>query len=154
MTSVTFIVFGPPLPKPRPRVTRRGTFMPAAYTAWRERVRDEAGVVFAELEDRGTPWDADAPSYAVGCSFYLAHGNAGDVDNLLGGVLDALNKFAWPDDRLVSDVFRLVRRVDALEPRVEVELRVGGVVDGWTAADEARSRRAMDRALKREAGMP
>ncbi len=136
---MTFLVPGVPVPKKRPRVTSRGTFMPEHYTAWKELVRDEAAVVFAELADRGTPWDAEARAYAIGCRFFLSHSNGGDIDSLLGGVMDALNRFAFPDDRLVLDVLHLAKRVDKARPRVEVELRAGGLVDlGDDDDDEAR----------------
>ena len=124
----TFTVPGVPVPKKRPRVTRRGTFMPSHYTAWKERCRDEAGVVFAELEDRGTPWDPHASAYALTCWAYLPHSNGGDADGLAGSVMDALNEFAWADDRLVADL-RVVRRVDEDNPRMVVEARVLSTVD-------------------------
>jgi hypothetical protein len=122
MLAASFVVLGPPRPKPRAKVTRFGNYLPKEYSAWQSVVRDEASVVFAELADRGTPWRADAPAYAVGCRFFLARADGGDIDNLLGGVMDSLNKFAWPDDRRVVRVLRLEKALDRARPRVEVEL--------------------------------
>lgn len=98
-----FIVQGHAIPKKRPRVTRRGTFMPQEYVEWRERLKEEALTACAELHDRGEPWPADAPAFrlTVKCAFPGAvHG---DTDGLVGSVMDALNGVAWKDDKLVVD---------------------------------------------------
>jgi len=131
----TFVVPGIPVPKQRPRVTRRGTFMPAHYVAWKECCRDEAAVVFAEFACRGTPWDAQATAYAMTVRAYLPHSNGGDADSLGGAVMDALNKFAFPDDRFVADL-RVLRFVDKVNPRLEVELRI--FAPGRNGEEDAR----------------
>lgn len=92
--------------------------MPEAYTAWREHVQDEASVAFTQAPW----WSASHDSYAVGCRFYLVRADRGDLDNLLGGVLDALNAFAWKDDRLVTGILFLEKHVEPSTPRVEVAL--------------------------------
>lgn len=122
LCTASFVVLGVPKPKPRAKVTRFGNFLPAAYTEWRERVKDEAGVVFAELADRGEPWDATGSAYEVRCRFFVERMDRGDLDNLIGGLLDALNRFAWADDRLVVEV-RGTKQLDKEQPRMEVEIR-------------------------------
>lgn len=121
VNRVSFVVLGTPVSKPRPRVTARGTFMPVHYIAWRSRVADEASAAFAEHEERGGPWDAHGTGYGVRCRFYVERANGGDADGLAGGVLDALNKLAFADDRLVAEL-RVSKRIDKARPRVEVEL--------------------------------
>lgn len=120
MTRIAFAIAGRPIGKARPRVTRRGAFMPPAYVAWCARIREEALVACAELADRGEPWDATAPAYRVRVVATFGGAVHGDVDNLGGSVLDALNGLLWADDKLVVDL----RASKAEGPdglRVEVE---------------------------------
>lgn len=119
MTRLHFIVDGHAIPKKRPRVTRRGTFMPTEYVEWKERIAEEAAVACAELADRGEPWPADAPAFrlVVKCAFPGAvHG---DTDGLVGSVMDALNGLVWKDDKLVVDQRGIKFQG---EPRCEVEV--------------------------------
>ena len=145
----SFIVEGPPKSKPRPRVTSRGTFMPSDYIRWRETVKDAAAVAFAELEERGEPWDARGAHYGVRARFFVERTTSGDADGLVGSVMDALNKMAWADDRLVVDL-RVSKRIDKARPRVEVEIRSVDL-ETWTDDDEEESRREMDGALQEAA---
>lgn len=135
MTRIAFAIAGRPIGKARPRVTRRGAFMPAQYVAWCACIREEALVACAELEDRGEPWDATAPAYRVRVVATFAGAIHGDVDNLGGSVLDALNGLLWADDKLVTDL-RVSKAMGADGLRVEVEALAASPM----AAAKSRSR--------------
>lgn len=92
--------------KPRPRVTRSGAYMPQAYRDCQDELRNSALEAFARHIARGASWDVDA-LMAVELAFVLPDRRRRDLDNLAGGVLDALNKVAWRDD---SQVVELVAR--------------------------------------------
>lgn len=127
--TLSFIVPGRPVSQPRPRVTRRGTFMPADYTEYRETVTAEAQVAAFELEQRGEPWDARAKSYRVRMKFFMPDQRRSDIDKLEATILDALtNAGVFEDDRLVDSV-RKDRAIDAGRPRVEVEVEVLSAMD-------------------------
>ena len=117
---VVFHIDGHAVPKARPRVTRRGTFMPDKYIAWRDRIAEEALVACGELEERCEPWRADAPAYRVRVRVWFAGAVHGDVDGLAGTVLDAGNKLLWADDKLVTDL-RVSKSVGVPGLSVEVE---------------------------------
>ena len=132
MNQIKFIVPGTPVPKARPRVTRRGTYTPkktrayeqAVYTAWKE----QSGVSFP----------AGAPLVA----YIYAHfpipsslskkrqqelvgkphtKQRGDLDNVVKSVLDALNGCAFPDDCVVC---RIHAEKDYMaEPSTEITIR-------------------------------
>lgn len=87
----TVTVNGTPVPAPRPRVTRRGTYMPAAYTAWRDEVGWHAKSVIKE--------PLTGPVTLL-MQFRVQRGRV-DLDNLVKGVLDALNGIAYHDDAQV-----------------------------------------------------
>jgi Holliday junction resolvase RusA-like endonuclease len=101
---ISLDVLGVAVGKPRPRVTSRGAFLPTAYREWQALVRDAAIVAAGELEDRGTPWPAHAERYRVDIVVVPPDRRGRDVDNLAGGILDALNGVLWRDDRLVVDL--------------------------------------------------
>lgn len=71
----------PPMPKKRPRVTARGTYMPPEYTEWKR--------------DFGTHCRGVKPfggvGFGISVRFVTATGRMRcDLDNALGAVLDAL----------------------------------------------------------------
>jgi hypothetical protein len=122
VSGVAFFVAGQAIGKARPRVTRRGTFMPTPYLQWLQVVRDEALVACAELEDRGEPWNAAREGYVVRLRFALGDRRRRDIDNLAGAILDALNGLLWGDDSAVMDL-RATKTWDPARPGVEVEVR-------------------------------
>ena len=91
-------------PKARPRVTRNGTFMPKEYMNWKREFANEllaAGAVLLDQpqsiivdlwKDRTMitvlPIDRDSRSGML----------TGDVDNYLGGVMDAAINVLYLDD--------------------------------------------------------
>ena len=80
--------------KARPRVTRRGTYNEPKYTAWKN---DVAKVGASKLERL----DGDVD---LVCRFTFANKVHGDLDNLVGGIMDALNGIAYKDDKQVKAI--------------------------------------------------
>lgn len=82
MTPLEFTIPVGPMAKARPRITRRGTYMPDHYTAWRR-------AFTAHCLDQGVP-DVVGP-FAIGVIFQTKNGRMRpDLDNAIGAVLDAL----------------------------------------------------------------
>jgi len=107
----------PIVPKARPRVDRGGTHMPERY---RQCVRD-IGMILATVfgNDRGWPTHQ---AYAVELNVEVGpHG--GDVDNLLGTVLDAGNGIVWDDDRQVV-VATVTKRRATQQPRARLRVTI------------------------------
>ena len=122
--DLKFIVQTPPIPKGRPRVTKRGiTFTP-------KRTKDATAVVVAVIKDLlEDDYEPDGTSdFGINCNFYCRlKGHGADVDNLLKLVLDACNGLVWKDD---SQVTKLIgeKFLYSEEPRTEVRIwtRTGG----------------------------
>jgi Holliday junction resolvase RusA-like endonuclease len=88
------VVPGEPVPNARARQGRDGRFYtPAPTGEYRERVRQAWMLA-------GRPWLGCQP-IAVSATFHRASRRAADLDNLLKGILDALNGLAWGDDAQV-----------------------------------------------------
>lgn len=109
---IAFTVPGRPIPCPRPRVTRKKTYLPAKYKAWRDEVKVLARQAFLGKE----PWEG--PVGLVVC-FYGAHGSS-DIDNLLKGVMDALEGIIYLNDRQVKRV--RMQCVPSKEPETWIEI--------------------------------
>lgn len=122
---LTFTIPGPPKSKARPRVTSRGTFMPSDYTAWKKHVAACAMGAHGVRD-----WDAHAQAFRVSVDFYMPTRRGLDVDNLVGGVLDGLNKVLWKDDAAVCELGRVRRLHDKDNPRAEVRVEAF-YVDPW-----------------------
>lgn len=107
----------PIVPKARPRVDKTGTHMPDKY---RRCVRD-IGMILATVfgNDRGWPTHQ---AYEVNLHVEVGpHG--GDVDNLLGTVLDAGNGIVWDDDRQVV-IASVTKRRATLQPQARLTVTV------------------------------
>lgn len=102
--------------KPRPRTTQTGhIYMPADYMTWKRQI---AGRVALALS--GCPvWRQDRLSLELW--FWTGKG---DVDNLAGGVMDALNGIAWHDDEQVIDLVARKRPKAKTSPRWIAVVRV------------------------------
>lgn len=120
-----FTIPGPPKSKARPRVTSRGTFMPTDYREWKKHVATCAMGAPGARE-----WDAHAQAFRVSVDFYMPTRRGLDVDNLVGGVLDGLNKVLWKDDASVAELGRVRRLYDKANPRAVVRVE-GFYVDPW-----------------------
>lgn len=108
-------VSGRPVPCPRPRVTRRGTFYPARYTAWLELVGYEA------LAVRGDGRML-AGNLALSLWFTLPDRRRGDCDNYCKGLLDGLQGVLYENDRQITDLDAHLR-IDPDQPGVTIMLR-------------------------------
>ena len=107
------------IPKPRPRVTKRGTHNPDEYTDWKNIVAAETRKLLGPrppLEGplfMGITWASDS-MYVVLAPIYgevqrPKHMRRSDVDNLSGGVMDALQQ---------ARVYRDDKQIWQLEARV------------------------------------
>lgn len=106
--------------KPRPRTTQTGhVYMPADYMTWKRTI---AGKVAFRLQE--------CPVFRQGrvrLDLWIWSGK-GDVDNLAGGVMDALNGIAWRDDDQITDL--TVRK----RPRTKTAPRWMAIVQAATDA--------------------
>ena len=80
-------VFGPHMSSPRPRVTSRGTFMPADYRKHCERLGASLAYARGLVEADGLRWRSDAPM-RLDLAFW-GERQCGDLDNLAKTVMDA-----------------------------------------------------------------
>lgn len=114
-----------PFGKPRPRVTKNGTFMPKEYQSWRAAVRGEFGLVYPGPDDvlalsitAVVPvyksWSKRKQRQMIGRDARCLP----DVDNLAGSVMDAI----LLDDRAVGGL--TVSRVWGTAGRLHIEVRI------------------------------
>lgn len=114
-----FTIPGKPVPAARPRVTRNGTYNERRYKDWLDAAKTYARQA----------WVGRAPmsgKVEVTASFTGAHGSA-DIDNLVKGVLDALQGIIIFNDKQVThlDIIReTVAESDEGEP--------GTLVNVWS----------------------
>ena len=127
-----------PYPSPRPRFSRRGTYMPSEYTAWKKQFLKEW------LKHNLSKFDPGV-AIAVDLKFYIKPPkaiarvkknqnilksetwrvvNKPDLDNLEKSVLDSINGHAYEDDNQISDLHS--RKRYSLNPRVEISIRDDG----------------------------
>ncbi len=125
-------------PSPRPRFSRRGTYMPSEYTAWKKQFLKEW------LKHNLSKYDTGV-AIAVDLKFYIKPPKAiarvkknqnilkaetwrvvkkPDLDNLEKSVLDSINGHAYEDDNQISDLHSCKRY--SLNPRVEISIREDG----------------------------
>ena len=97
---LSFEIPGPPGPKARPRVTRRGAFTPEKTKDYEEQVGWAAMVA---VRQRPLPkWPVDA-EYGIDCVFYFKGRPACDGDNCLKSVQDGLEKVLYTNDKQVVE---------------------------------------------------
>lgn len=99
----------PAMPKARPKVGRGRAYMPREYMEWKEAFAEEARWRGAVLLDE--PCYAEVALSRKSTRLRVSTlGRAsksrsglltGDVDNYMGGVMDALEGVCWTNDRLV-----------------------------------------------------
>lgn len=132
VNSLTFIIDGPPVPKGRPRVTRRGTYTPAKSASY-----ETAVGWIAKAQMRGTPpltgplkviIEAELP---IPKSWSKTKKEAAerqeiqptskpDADNLAKSVLDGLEGIAFEDDAQIVRL-EVIKRY-AITPKATVHL--------------------------------
>lgn len=112
ITPVRVVIPGRPIPKSRPRFTRRG----GVYSVKAQRVHEDAigWALRAKLGHRR--FHGPVRVYAV---FFFPDRRTSDADNLLKLLLDAGNKIAWDDDKQVVGVTGEIE-FDKANPRTEI----------------------------------
>lgn len=102
--------------KPRPRTTQTGhIYMPADYMTWKRQIAGRIALALSACP----VWRQDRLSLELW--FWTGKG---DVDNLAGGVMDALNGIAWFDDEQVIDLVVRKRPKTKTSPRWVAVIRV------------------------------
>ncbi len=107
--AVTLYIYGDPVPKERPRVTRHGTYTPQKTKDYEALVQKAWFAAGARSFRAGTPVRISVFAYfalpqsmskkkrqQLHLTPHVKH--RADVDNLAKAVLDALNGVAYPDD--------------------------------------------------------
>lgn len=98
-------VLGRAVPKKRPRVTRKGTFMPQDYVNYKSWVSLCASRVVKKPTKKRV---------AISIHFQFEDRRWGDIDNLAGSILDAFNKVVYNDDRQVV-ALQASKSIDKIE---------------------------------------
>lgn len=132
MDQVQLVVYGRPVPKQRPRVTRSGAYTPKRTRDYEKLIRAawidkqlkrwvKDGVyrlrVFAMYEAPRS-WPKRKQEMAIGGRLPMV--NVPDWDNVGKIVSDALNGLAWEDDKQVVDA-RVLKEY-GLRPALVVEI--------------------------------
>lgn len=169
-------VFGPHMSSPRPRVTSRGTFMPAEYRKHCERLGASLAYARGLVEAEGKPWRPGAPM-RLDLAFW-GEKQIGDLDNLAKTVMDAgqLHRGEkpgaelWANDRQIRSLSvdwidveddaawcQLVVRVRMLPPPLAPNRPIAAprlarkrVVEAQTGDDPPKRRKAVKTAKERQ----
>ena len=116
-------IHGQPVPCPRPRVTKHGTYYPKRYTRWLSDTRVLLRQACIE-QNKGKFIEGDV---VVEVTFSGARADA-DIDNLCKAVLDAAQGQVFKDDRQVVEL--LAEKANLGEPVTVVSFREKGATDG------------------------
>ena len=114
---------GDPIPAPRVRVTRFGTYNPRKYSAYRDSLRVMIKQEFQQhrvdgFEHSRTDY-AEVEQFGLKALFFRKGRHRTDTDNLLKTVCDAGTGVIWNDDSQVKEVYGRTFYADA-NPRVLV----------------------------------
>lgn len=90
-----------PMPAPRPRLTRSKIFMPAVYQQYKQLLGVEGLKAMHGLSPTTKELSANL---IFRRNFKTDSRRFGDLDNLIKGVLDALNGIVYADDALVTKI--------------------------------------------------
>lgn len=113
--SISYTLFGEPLPMPRARIGRgRAYAPPLRIREAKERHREATELA------RPSGWDLEG-SFALYVVCYRGTRRRCDGDNLQKLVADSLIGLAFADDSMV-DVWHCEKRRDSLDPRTEVRV--------------------------------
>lgn len=113
---VRLTVDGEPVPKGRPRFSRKGHTYTPAKTRQAETAVQWAAIQATRAHDRD--WLLEAGPLALTAFFYCG-GRLKDTDNMLKLVSDALNGVVWMDDRQVVQL-HAARFDRQARPRTEI----------------------------------
>ncbi len=129
--NLSFVVYGPPVPKARARVVKGRAYTPKRTRAYEKLVTTMAMVAEYRYSNhvmggrvagaRKDPWPKDA-KYSVSILVYRK-AMRGDADNFAKSIMDALNGIIWNDDRQVQKMV-VEMFTNRLRPRVEVSVEV------------------------------
>ena len=134
MTNRLRLVFEGPIESDhRPRVGKRGTFMPPKYVAAKSRMRSLA------LASRPEGWRTDG-RFRVELQVYEQDARSRDLDNCAKGPIDAMCGVLFDDDRQVDLLLVYRDELDRKRPRVEVE--VWRLPDKVPAPKRARAKKS------------
>ncbi len=109
---------GDPIPCPRPRVTRRGTYMPKRYVEYKEQLID---ALAEALGDNPIKYYSEIALYGLQAIFFRKGQRKADIDNLLKTVSDAAAGIFWANDSQVREQYGRVV-YGSTDPRVEIEV--------------------------------
>ena len=85
--EIQFWIPGNVVPKARPRVTSRGTYLPKQYRGWRNQAEVE---IYRQVCDLNLAIELPIPRANISLIFMGNHRKNADLDNLAGACLDAL----------------------------------------------------------------
>jgi Holliday junction resolvase RusA-like endonuclease len=85
--EIQFWISGNVVPKARPRVTSRGTYLPKQYRGWRNQAEVE---IYRQVCDLNLAISLPIPRANISLIFMGNHRKNADLDNLAGACLDAL----------------------------------------------------------------
>ena len=122
--SVSFTVWGPPVGKQRPRVTKNGTYTPRESRRYEGAVKLQARLAlhaFNPSWGAEGKWPKDA-RYSLSVIVCWGDNRRRDIDNVLKSAADGCNKILYNDDAQVRRME--VMRVFEGEPRTEVTVEV------------------------------
>ena len=98
----------PPMPKKRPIVTKNGTYMPKKSVEWKDNVAEVMGITAKHMPgyvDLSVAFRRDSMVVTLhDADGGIRHGRS-DIDNLVGGVMDALQESGVIDND--KDVVRI-----------------------------------------------
>ncbi len=109
---IKLIVPGHVTPKARPRVTKKGTYMPKKYTECLEKIRLFAAQAMEGKEMLTGDLILDVINYRKG---------GGDWDNIGGTISDGLEGIVYKRDSQIVD--GRVRKIRSKDERTEVTIR-------------------------------
>lgn len=137
MKTVTFVVFGEPEGKQRPRKGKCGHF----YTPYKTKVYEDKvrraylvaakGKYFQGMITIGmTAYYRIPKSWTKKKKQQAEAGEIGptkpDIDNVLKAVMDGLNGVAYDDDCMVCDLHHVKKRYAKIEEKGRVEVTISG----------------------------
>lgn len=109
---VRFTIHGQPLPKARPRLSRRRAYTPKKTKDYERLVKQVSGLAISEQ------FVGDVFVHIV---FYRRTKHRVDIDNLAKAVLDGMNEVAYKDDSQIKKLF-LELEYDKKKPRSEITI--------------------------------
>ena len=119
MPELRLTVVGPPVPKGRPRLGRRGR----VYTPKKTELYENLGRVQVMLAVNKFKWKIDTSAlYSLTVSIFTANKKHGDLDNYIKSAADFLMPHAMKNDKQIVELHAYLVAGDK-NPRCEVILR-------------------------------